>query len=118
MIAAWPVDIPLTVASSNYSETPERSVASFKPEVGPQKDRLRSAWNASTLSITIPILTGDEVESLLTFWRDTLSQGVAPFTRQRPRTQEIATFKFASEPKIASVGGVYYSASFSLLELP
>lgn len=118
MTAAWPVDVPLGVKSDDYSEAPERAVALFRPEVGPPKERRRSAWNSTTLSITTMLLTDDEAESLLTFWRDTLSQGIAPFTRQHPRTQATATFRFSSEPQVTSVGGVYYQASFSLIELP
>jgi hypothetical protein len=93
MTEAWPAVNLTEIVRETYREEFEDNVSRFKPDVGPTVDHSR------TIMATGPIafdqwFTTAEFETLETWRRVTLKNGVLPFTRLHPRTGDSSIFKF------------------------
>lgn len=117
MTAAWPNDVNQGVERDGYQEAPERNVAQFQVEVGGPKERPRMSIAMDAFSFG-NWYTSAEWDSLLAFYRNTLSQGTQPFTREHPRTKANAKFKWMAEPKITQARGVEYFVQHQMRSVP
>jgi hypothetical protein len=117
-IAVWPSDVPFRPMQAGWSEQPERNVVSFKPEVGPPKERRRGTASGSIVKGTI-MVSSAEVDAFWAFYRGTLLDGVLPFTLVHPRTLQPGTWKFEGEAPVESpYGGLNWQLSFQLRRMP
>jgi hypothetical protein len=115
---AWPAGIPFAPDRDSWSEQPERNVITFKPEVGAPKERRRSTAVGSIANASIVLPTVD-VDVFWAFYRDTLFDGIAPFTLAHPRTGLPCVWKFEGEaPTETPFGALNWTLSFQLRRLP
>jgi hypothetical protein len=112
----WPSTVNQNVMQQGYSETPERNVISFKPEVGRPILRRRTSLS-QVLSTWTMWLSSAEWDTLLTFFQTTLSDGVTPFMFDSPRTGTTDTYLFEDVPKIVSTTALTYEVSFPVRKL-
>jgi hypothetical protein len=99
----------------SYHEKPERwNVDSFEPDNGPPLEGLNAATSTDQISFELK-LTATEWANLRTFWRTTLSSGIAYFTMTNPLTGTAGeNYKFVSEPELRSVFQLKYRVTVSL----
>ena len=117
MTAVWPVAVNAYALRDSYTEEPERNVLSFKPEVGPPKERRRSSVSTDMVSFTGKY-TLVEWTALKTFYRDTLLDGVLPFTFTNPLTGVSATYKFTAAPKLRTTRQLKVQAALQMRRQP
>lgn len=110
---AWPAAVPTECSVGGYSEQSIRNVASFQPDVGPSIDRRRSSVASTDVDFST-MLTTAELTDLLDWYRDTLLDGVLPFTRAHPRTLTTVVMRFKSAPRITALGGGYADGVFTV----
>lgn len=117
MTAAWPATVPQWHLHSSYSERARRHVASFEPEAGVAIERRRSSISMEDMAYDVS-LTSAQFDALLTFYRDTLKDGVLPFERTHPRSGAAITCKFTEAPSLAAVLVGHYRVTIRLVRLP
>lgn len=117
MTSAWPATISQDALQSSYTEEPQRNVVSFEPEAGIVIERRRSSISTDAISFT-SVIPSSQWDLLMTFYRDTLKDGVLPFTRRHPRSNSEATFKFTAAPTLTAVHGAFYRVSFQMVRMP
>lgn len=100
MTTAWPGTIPTAalVTDSGYNEGGEDNVAQQKPQVGPPLRRRRSSVPSRLVSFST-IMTYAQWDLLVTFYEQTLFDGVDFFTRPHPRTLASIMCTFEDRPK-------------------
>lgn len=118
MTIAWPAEVPQAAQVSGYSEEPQRNVASFPTDVGPPIARRRSSVATTRLGYTSMPLTAAEAAALMMFYTTTLKDGVLPFTRMHPRTEDSITAQFVAAPTLTPVSGDIWTAKIELMVLP
>src|ERR1035437_8610620 len=98
MTAAWPA-VSSKAQVGGFTEAPERNIAEFQPDVGPPKRRRRSSITNDLISFSQWYNSADW-DTIRTFYRTTLLDGVSPFTMNHPRTGNSQTWIFVDVPKI------------------
>lgn len=117
MSQAWPGTLQQLLSEANFGLSIGDTVLRSDMDVGPQKVRRRFTKGVNTFSASI-YLTVAEYTIFYTFFNTTLNGGTLPFTFNHPITQVPTDFRFKSPPKIASLGGGQFTASFEWEELP
>jgi hypothetical protein len=120
MVDAWPGTVSLYAQAGSYKEAPDRNVSTFQPDRGTPLESRSTSVSTDQIQFDI-FLSYDQWTDLISFYRDTLMDGVLPFTRPHPYDVDGAslTFKFMAAPTWADQGGyVYGIASVSLRRLP
>ncbi len=89
---------------------------------GPPKMRRRFTAVPTAYTVAL-MLSNAQVDTLTSFWRDTLAMGSLKFDWKDPRSGAAATFSFAktgqsSAPKIEAADVGVFKASFSLIKWP
>lgn len=113
----WPDSVPLGVLPGSYTEKPERNVATFTPPNAQERERNRSRIRTYAIGFA-QWLSSNEYDTLLAFYRATLTEGVLPFTRPHPRTGAVCKFKFTDAPQIVAVDGIRFQVALKLRLLP
>lgn len=121
MTAAWPAGISQNAQSGSFKQTPDRNVSSFKPDRGTPLEHRATSVSSDQVQFATEMVYGD-YQTLLSFYRDTLKDGVLPFTRKHPYDIGGAdlTFKFMAEPSFSDVANMVDlgTVSLSLRRLP
>lgn len=96
MTAAWPADLPQYVeqgsAETFSPDTVESTLAN-----GPSEIRRRIRGKTREFDVQL-YCEAEKLEAFEAFYRDTLADGVLPFTGPHPRTRVQGLFKFRGEP--------------------
>ena len=116
-MASWPSTLPQSTLVSSYRETTQEQVIRTKMEVGPDFVRRRATASPVLFGMSM-VLTNAQVETMDAFFDNTLFGGVGTFDWEHPRTGTAGIFRFVSRPIYSALGGLYYSAEFSLELLP
>jgi len=118
-VPVWPATLPQCPLLNGWDETPQPSVTSFIPEVGPPKARRRSTAKVWISSVTYR-MSNAQILTFLTFYETTLEDGSLPFSWDHPITNVIYNWQFdpQNRPRIARIGPKFQSVSFNLLRLP
>lgn len=121
MTAAWPASVPQFSLQQSYGEQPERNVIEFTPEVGPPMSRRRTSISTDIIDFET-IMTFDEYDALVSFYRTDLKDGVLPFLRGHPRNPEVSTneyeFRFMTEPKLKAISPDLCSVAMRVRRMP
>lgn len=119
MTAVWPSDVPQYALQSGFSEKPERNAVTFEPEVGPAMMRRRTSLSSDLITFQT-MMTVDEYDKLLDFYRNDTKDGTQPFMRKHPRNIEGANrrFVFTAEPQLSAAGPNYGPVALALRLLP
>lgn len=114
-MASWPGTLP-GLNADGYSEEDEDGLIRTQMDAGPEFRRRRFTAVPTKISDTL-ILTDAQVDTLLAFYRATLSGGSLSFTWEHPRTEASVQMRFNSFPVI-SAGPFNYSVRIDLEILP
>lgn len=95
----WPTSLPCYPINGTFSETPQRNVVKFQPEIGPAKMRRRSTANGSVASASYK-MSKAQYEDFISFYQDDLKDGSLPFEMKHPVTDTLYDWQFESEPEI------------------
>lgn len=116
MTAVWPSSVTQYADPSSLTEKPERNAVEFAPEVGPPMSRRRTSLSSDLLTFSTPVVSQDQYDDLIDFYRNDVKDGVLPFTRKHPRNVDGPSkrFRFAAEPQWRAVGFIYGNISLSL----
>lgn len=121
MVDAWPAAVSLYARSGSFKETPDRNVSTFKPDRGTPLEHRSTSVSSDSLQFETQ-MTYSAYVTLKAFYRDTLKDGVLPFTRKHPYDLAGAdvTFKFTAEPAFADIADSVDQGvvSLSLRRLP
>lgn len=109
----WPTTLPQCPILNDYTETRQRNIASFKPEVGLPKQRRRStaAYNTVTLSYR---MTSAQKEIFFGFYIDDCADGSLSFSWAHPISKVVETWIFSDEPKVERFAPSRWRVSFTL----
>jgi hypothetical protein len=99
-----------------FTETPQRNVAKFQPEVGPPKYRRRNTANGAIASMSFKF-TKAQRATFLTFYTTELKDGSLPFNMGHPVTDDVHSWAFESEPEFSYVTRNAHTVSFQLRRL-
>jgi hypothetical protein len=116
----WPVDLPQDVFVDGYDEKFPNAVLRTDMDAGPPKQRRR--FTAAVKPMTVVVgLTRDQVESLESFFEDTLGMGAISFDWVHPRTQADVTLRFVggTPPEVKpEPGAARWQATLTLEVMP
>jgi hypothetical protein len=102
--AAWPAALPQFVEAGSTETFPTERVESAVSNGAPQSRR-RIAGKTREFEATL-FCGAEAIEAFEHFYRDTLKDGILPFTWVHPRTQVAGVFKFKGQaPSYAPRGG-------------
>jgi hypothetical protein len=119
MSAAWPDTLP-RYAKVGRSGGPQSNVVSFQPEIGPSIDRRRASLALRRYQVELPPMTQSERDVFVTFFEETLHDGVLPFTFWDPFSDGDRLFRFvpADPPYVETfVTGGLIAIRFELTRL-
>jgi len=119
MTDAWPSTLPQCPIMQSFAEQRQRNVASFKPDVGPPKQRRRSTAVAVQTNVAFR-MTRAQLTIFDTFYETTLEDGTLPFTWNHPITLTNYEWMFSPEdaPTKERVTSGTMRISFTLFRLP
>jgi hypothetical protein len=109
---AWPAALP-EFNADGFSEAWQDGVVRTQMDAGPAFQRRRYTATPRYVTTTL-YLTSAQIETLRTFFRDTLLGGGAWFDWEDPRTGAAAQLRFRGPPAISSPDGDLYPVSLSL----
>lgn len=114
----WPLSLP-QCPIMNFQERPQPNVVSFKPDVGPPKQRRRSTAKGWLTSVTFR-MTNAQLLIFKTFYEDELEDGSLPMFWAHPVTKVDYWWNFMAgdEPEISRFAPNASMVSFRLLRLP
>lgn len=113
----WPSTLPQAPQAGDWTETPQRNVASFQPEVGPPKYRRRNTANG-TVAEAVFMMTAAQVATFNDFYQNTLIDGVLPFNWAHPITGVVYSWIFAQAPPANAQYFNWNRVSVQLIRLP
>lgn len=96
-MADWPLTLPQSMLA-NVSVTDDESRLTSAMDAGPASIRNRFTAITQTVEGSI-ILSGSELETFLSFFRETLSHGMSPFNWTHPVTGDEVSMRFKDKPK-------------------
>lgn len=117
MAQAWPATLQQLLSEANFGLEIGETVLRSDMDVGPQKTRRRFTKGVDQYSASIYI-TIEQYDILMTFYNTTLNGGSLAFTFNHPITQVPTDFRFKAPPKVSSLGGGNFMASFVWEALP
>lgn len=109
----WPTSLPCYPVDGTFTETPQRNVARFQPEIGPSMTRRRSTANGSLASLTWK-MNKAELAIFMTFYETELKDGSLSFSMKHPITDYSHSWSFESEPEISSIGRNVHTVAVQL----
>jgi hypothetical protein len=117
MTAVWPEAVNTEILRQGYSEQDVDEREEFTPEKGEPITWLSPSVEGTRYQVTLRCTTTEKA-ILKEFYRDRLGNGVLPFTRPDPATQETALFTFRSPIVWSEVGVNIWDGSTTLLRMP
>lgn len=108
MVDAWPGTVSLYAQSGQYGETPDRNVSTFQPDRGTPLEYRSTSVSSDQIQFTTQ-MSYEDFQTLVSFYRDTLKDGVLPFTRPHPQnvTGPSVTFKFMAAPAYTDIENAF-----------
>ena len=118
MSAVWPLGLPQAPDTDGFTETPPNNLLRTQMDVGPAKVRRRFTAGVRGFSMQM-VLTRTEVDTLESFFYQTLVGGSLVFDWVNPRTETATTFRFTAPPTYSpDEDGQSVVVSMQLEELP
>lgn len=123
MAIVWPAELPTTMLYRNVSGQLQRGSVRTQMDAGPAYTRARFTAAPRPYSGSL-MMTGDQLATFDSFWRDTLKMGSLPFEWYDPRNGNSAELvRFTSEPRISPLapfanGAERWSVQVELEVLP
>lgn len=114
---AWPANIPQRPNDGGWSETNQRNVAEFQPEVGAPKFRRRSTAAGATASAGFT-MTAAQLDDFDDFYADDCVDGTIPFTWAHPISGTTYSWVFTAPPERAAIDVDQFGVSVQLRRLP
>ena len=115
--SVWPTGLPCVFQLQGIGVEPVQNTIAIDPEVGSPLTRVRFTGTMDTITGSFVFKNRTQVQTFLTFWRTTLSQGSLPFTFKHPITSATVDMIFMSVPKFSKLGTTY-SAAVTLRTMP
>jgi hypothetical protein len=115
-MSVFPTTLP-PPALSTLKESPPANTKRTNMDKGPEKVRRITSANTRPLNFQLR-LTPAEVAILDEFFVDTTYSGSTTFDYTHPRTQEVVTARFTSEPSYSEQEGTIYNVDISLEIMP
>jgi len=113
-MVAWPGSLPAKPLIDSLGVQTDDNVLRFKPDVGPEIRRSRYTAVSEHFSFTL-YLTKTELDTLKTFYKTTLGNGVTSFDFTDPITGATETFSFSAPYGIQSMASPdLYSVTVTL----
>lgn len=116
-MSSWPVGLQQRLNSESFEMKYGSTSVRSDMDIGPAKVRSRFTDAVDTYTCSI-LLDFAEKETLDTFFRTTLNNGVLPFLFNDPFTEVEASFRFVEAPSIRALGGRTFQVSMSWEKLP
>ena len=116
MINDWPASLPQNILSQGYSEAFADNRIRTSMDIGPAKVRRRGTVAVIPIRGNI-IVTAAQLETLETFYNDTLYNGALRFAWKNPRTEEAVEMRFTDTPTWFQEDA-YYRVNLALEILP
>lgn len=101
--AVWPLSLPSNFLVQNFQETPPDNTIRSKTGIGPGKIRKR-ATSASRPIMGSQYMSASEVDTLDTFFTDSLEDGSKRFEWTHPRTGANVEMRFKAPPQYTPRG--------------
>lgn len=119
MATPWPNTLQQVFDSDTFSMVPGVTTIRSDVDAGPAKVRSRFTDAVDNFQASI-VIDYAEYNTLMTFYKTSLSNGALPFTMDHPFTGTPVDFRFVSPPQIRPLGngGRAFKVSFDLEQLP
>lgn len=115
-MASWPATLPQTPLQEGYNEEFSNTALRTEMAVGPPMTRRRISNGVKPHQMSF-YMTSTQLDTLGTFFNDTLYSGAESFTWDHPRTDVNETWLFNGAPS-AVPQGVGYLVTVKLDQLP
>lgn len=116
-IPVWPTSLPQELLMDGYNQSMADNLLRADMDVGPAKTRRRATSAPEPVSGQM-LMTRAQVETLGSFYLNTLLGGSLRFSWHRPENVSVpAEFRFVSPPSTTMRGG-YFDVSLNLEMLP
>jgi len=116
-IPAWDAGLPQTLLINGYSESAADNLLRTSMDVGPAKQRRRSAAGPRPVSGSLK-MTAAQIATFKTFYITTLLGGSLRFSWTDPITAAAVEMRFTGAPSWTAIGGDLYDVSLELEILP
>lgn len=108
----WPTSLPETFESKSYNSEVMPSYIESDMEFGPKKRRARFTGQQEKLAGSM-VLSTAQVNTLREFYRVGTGGGVLSFSFVHPETKIPTMVRFDGAPKMAHIGGEYFTAAIA-----
>lgn len=115
-MAVFPSSLPKP-SPDGYQETMADNTIRSDMDVGPAKVRKRSTSATTKYRLNYE-LDNTDVNTLETFFHDTINDGVDTFDMDDPRSGSTETFRIVGPPDINALTGTWYRVSINMEKLP
>lgn len=102
----WPSSLPQELSQRGFEYDPPDLTIREEMSLGEDKSRRRGTAGVTRV-VGEMVLSRQQVETLLDFYRDTLSEGIRPFDWKDPITEADVEMKFRSRPGIRARGAAF-----------
>jgi hypothetical protein len=116
---SWPDSLPQRLLREGNSEGLGDGLIETQPDAGPPQSRQRFSATAGSLAGAMNC-SGAQLDTLLTFFRTTVSGGSLPFNfpNQRGAGEILVKFAKGGQPQWSETGPDVYRVSINLVTLP
>ena len=116
-MTSWPSTLPQKPLSSGYQEVPPDNTVRTEMDAGPAKVRRRFTANVRKMIMKFE-LDLSQVDTLDSFFDNTIKSGALSFDMPHPRTGNTVTARIVKPPEYKSIGGEYFDANIEMEILP
>jgi len=110
---SWPVTLPQSLMINGYNEQRFDGVLRGSYNGRP---KLRNLYRNPPIKVTGTVfLTEEQVQTLETYYKDTLSNGITRFLWKRPTSLTNEYFQFTAPPAISPVSCDQFTANLEFL---
>lgn len=113
----WPSSLPQNPQLIGFQESGQGATVRTQMDAGPAKVRRRFTIEVRNISIAL-VMTTAQVATFESFWTSTISYGALAFDWSDFRTSAAQTYRIASRPAYAALGGGYWRVDLQLETVP
>jgi hypothetical protein len=114
---SWPSDLPDQPLKRGYEEGPPNVALRTQMDAGPDKIRRRTTAGPRQIAVQFR-LSPSQLETLDTFYTDTLEGGTLRFDWTHPRTGTSVEFRFVEPPSYQALRADRYRVQAQLEIMP
>jgi hypothetical protein len=113
----WPVSLQQKVNADSFTYAMGSTTVRSENDVGPAKVRSRFTDAVDVYQVSIYI-DYDDIDTLQTFYKTLLNNGVDQFLFDDPISGVSSAFRFISPPEIRAIGGREFEVSMNWERMP